>query len=451
MGNRILFFSIIFLFLVSILSAQEYYFIRNDGETRFIQRLSWQEEKYALRYEVVIEQKVPEEEPVFAEESAFTEESAFAEEPVLAEETTLTEELALTEESALTDEPVLPEIIDRTWETAPTEEPVLVVDADEKEEIFLEVFREFTDTASIEFSFPPGIYRYRITVYDLLDRPGESSEWARFQIILALEPELRDFSPLFFPLDGGSPLILNLTGLNLSPDAEVCIRHTEKELAIFPKEYSVETIISRENSGEPSPANAQLIFDIRKLVPGTYEIYLKNPGGLDTSAGTFEVSFKKAPGIFIGAAYAPLVPVYGNLDRLENSPIFPLGAALRFGWVPIKKAWGHLGLELAPNWNYLSSGSGQNKASYHVLGAEVNVLLQKWLPNYIMAVTFRAGAGLAGTSNTLLPQAQAGAAFLWIFHEPFFTEIGIDFIHRFSGNGNPPGYLRPWLGVGIRL
>jgi len=193
-----------------------------------------------------------------------------------------------------------------------------------------------------------------------------------------------------------------------------------------------------------------LIFDKRELVLGTYVIYWKNPGGLDTSVGTFEIGFKKAPGIFIGAAYAPLISVYGNMDKLENGSVFPLGAILHFGWVPFKRSWGHLGVELAPGWNYLSSGSGQDKVSYHVLGAEVNALYQKWMSDYKMAVNFRVGAGLAGASGILLPQTQAGASFLWIFHEPFFMEIGMDYIHRFS-DSNSPGYIRPWLGAGIRF
>jgi hypothetical protein len=380
MGNKNhLFFFILPLF-VSILGAQEYYLDRSDGDIRFVQRLTWQTEEFALCYEVVIEEQI---------------------------------------------------LIEK--------KPAFPVEADEKEEEFLEVLRDFTDTASIEFSLPAGFYRYRITVYDLLDRPGEISEWARFQIIQALEPELYSFSPEFFHSNKDGPWVLNLTGLNLSPNAEVYLRHTVKDQIIVPREYSVEFSLS----------NAQLVFDMQQLVPGSYEIYLKNPGGLDTSAGTFEISFHKTPDMYIGVAYTPLIHIYEKSDWYDNHPVFPLGIALRFGWVPFKESWGHLGLEFTPSWNFLSSGSGSDEASSSVLGAEVNVLYQKWLPNYIMAITFRAGTGLAGMSNMMLPQVQAGITFLWIFHEPFFMEAGIDCIHRFSDTS--PVYLRPWLGVGIRL
>jgi len=382
MGIKSRLFFFMLLLLVSILGAQEYYLDRSDGDARFVQRLAWKTEEFALRYEVVIQRK------------------------------TVT-----------------------------------------KKEDFFEVLREFTDTASIEFSLPSGIYRYRITVYDLLNRPGKTSEWAQFEIIRALKPELYNFYPSFFHLDkGGGPWILNLTGLNFLPDTEIYLRHTVKGLTIVPRDYSiVDPIISQEYSAESAQSNAQLRFDIEQLVPGSYEIYLKNPGGLDTSAGIFEIGYNNTLSIYIGMAYTPLIPIYGNLDQLDNRLIFPQGAALRFGLVPIQKSWGHLGLEFTPTWNSLSASSDSDNVSFNFLGVDINVLFQKWLPNQIMAFTFRAGAGLAETSNMLLPQAQLGTAFLWIFHKPFFMETGIDFIHRFSGSNRSPGYIRPWLGVGINF
>jgi hypothetical protein len=391
MENKNGLFFVVLLLLVSVLGAQEYYLDRNDGETRFIQRLTWQADEFVLRYEVVIEEKVGM--------------GTAKEEPDAAEK----------DEAA--------------WEKTVAEE------------VFLEVLREFTRTAFIEFSLPPGIYRYKVTIHDLLDRPGEASEWVLFEIIQALEPELHNFFPTYFHLDKDGPWILNLTGLNLSPDAEVYLHRAEKDTVIVPLEYSGNTELS----------SARLIFDVRQLVPGNYEIYMKNPGGLDTSAGTFEIGFHKSPSIYIEAAYTPLIPIYGKLDQLDNSPIFPLGAAFRLGFVPLKKSWGHLGVELTASWNYLSSGSGSDKESFNILGAEAAVLYQKWLSNRIMAISFRAGAGLAGTANMLLPQAETGGAFLWLFHKPFFMEGGIDYIHRLTDTTLSPGYLRPWLGLGIKL
>jgi hypothetical protein len=47
---------------------------------------------------------------------------------------------------------------------------------------FLNFLREFSNELFIEVSLPPGEYRFRIIPHDILDRPGESTEWMPFVI-----------------------------------------------------------------------------------------------------------------------------------------------------------------------------------------------------------------------------------------------------------------------------
>jgi len=444
MESKKIFFYGALLFLVSLLGAQEYYVDQTDGETRFVQRLVWQADKNASRYEVVIEKLLRENKPLWGGSLPESGESLVdaglpendevsGSDVVSGEDETFGEDEtpgADTSEPAVpvSTEPSIPGSSASTVGTEPRED----------RGIYTRVLRESTGDAYIEVSLPPGIYRYQVTAYDFLDRPGAPSEWARITILEALEPALDDFSPRVFYVDVDGPWVLNLTGSNISPDAEIYLE-SEKNRVIAP----------REVAGDESLAGAELVFDIKKLVPGSYEIHIKNPGGLNTSAGTFEIGFYKSYDMFIGAAYTPLIPLYGNLGEMEKKPIFPLGAAARFGIFPFKKSYGHFGVELSAVWNYLSSGSGDDKVSYHVAGGEVNLLYQKWLPNRVMALTIRAGGGLAGTTGMLLPRVEAGASFLWLIHKPFYIEAGVDVVHWFTG-GNP-GYLRPWLGGGVKL
>jgi len=450
MESKKIFFYGALLCFVSLLGAQEYYVDKTDGETRFYQRLAWQPDENASRYEVVIEEFIRDEESrdesLEGKESPVSDESLEGDAVLANGELSEGDELSGSHETPAADtaedaEPVEPmEIV----EPAGTVETVSAVETEtkkalEKSGTYTEVLREFADAAYIEVSLPPGIYRYQVTAYDFLDRPGAASEWARLTILEALDPAVLDFSPRAFHVDGDPPWVLNLTGRNLSPDAEVYLEYPEKNLVIVPREYTADDSLS----------SALLKFDVRQLVPGNYEIHIKNPGGLNTSAGTFEIGFYRSYDMFIGAAYAPLVPLYGDLGDLEKKPIFPLGAALRFGIFPFKKPYGCFGVELSAVWNYLSSSSGENEVSYHVAGAEVNLLYQKWLSNRIMAFTIRAGGGLAGAADMLLPRAEIGASFLWLIRKPFYMEVGLDGMHWFT-SGNP-GYLRPWLGAGVKL
>jgi len=476
MVSRKILFCGALLFLVSFLGAQEYYIERNEGETRIIQRLGWKADENAWRYEVEIEEFIRDEEFVRGEEFIWdTEQPKSAGLPeadaTLAEADTLSEssELSWGDESLEDDElseggelsggdeslegdelsegsglsgddaasvPDVPSGANVTETAKPAGTPEVAETG-----TFTGILRESTQDDHIDVSLPPGVYRYRVTAYDFLDRPGPASEWARLEILLALEPVLDDFSPRAFYLDGDAPWAITLTGQNMAPDAEVYLKQSGKKWVITPREYSPDDSLSE----------ATLLFDVRQLVQGSYEIYVINPGGLDASTGTLEVGYFEKYDMYIGAVYMPLVSLYGKLGQLEKKAAFyPLGAALRFGIIPFKKAYGHFGLEISGVWNYLSSGNGDDKASYHVGGAELNVLYQKWLPNRVMALTFRVGGGLAGTTGMLLPRAEAGAAFLWLIRKPFYLEAGIDGVHWFRSSDSP-GYLRPWLGGGIKL
>ncbi|MDR2471529.1 MAG: hypothetical protein LBD09_05410, partial [Treponema sp.] len=102
---------------------------------------------------------------------------------------------------------------------------------------FAEVLREFTTAAFIEVSLPPGTYRYALRAYDLLDLPGELSDWFGFEILLALQPELRGFSPEGFFLDEDARWELSLNGRNIDPAAEIYLRHGNR--SIVPAEKTV--------------------------------------------------------------------------------------------------------------------------------------------------------------------------------------------------------------------
>ena len=56
---------------------------------------------------------------------------------------------------------------------------------------YLSQLREFTTSHQIDVSLPAGEYRFRIIPYDILDRPGEGTQWMTFEISAAPKvPEL---------------------------------------------------------------------------------------------------------------------------------------------------------------------------------------------------------------------------------------------------------------------
>jgi hypothetical protein len=326
----------------------------------------------------------------------------------------------------------------------------------EEEGRFREVFRDFVEGERLEISLAPGVYRFGVRAWDLLDRPGPLPEWRRFEVLLARRPELRGFSPPQFYLDEDRQWALTLAGRDLDPGAEVYLRRPgTAEPAIVPLDFAA----NAEGS------SLRLEFSLRQLRTGTYEVFVKNPGGLETSLGGFSIAFRRPVDILAAGAFTPVVPLYGEFFRLMNQPVYPLGAASRITLIPYKRHFGYGGLELTAFWNYFNAPFEGYTVSAQGMGMMSSLVFQKWLSNRVMALNFRAGGGFTslrdyhfaytrGNSEPLsimLPEAGAGASFLWMVLPPFFMEAGFEYLHWFTTDNPSPGSLRPWLGAGLRF
>jgi hypothetical protein len=320
---------------------------------------------------------------------------------------------------------------------------------------FLQTVKEFTSENFIEVSLSAGHYRYRVIVHDFFDIPGEASAWTEFEIRPALQPGISGFSPQTFWLDEDTVWVISLDGQNFIQESEIYLRPHSSDIVIIPAEYI------------PNPAGtgARLVFDRRALMPGLYDVYIKNPGGLEEIRGTFRIAFRRAFDLNLSIGYGPLVPLYGDLNTFFDKSIFPLGAAARISFLPFKEIWGSLGLELAPFCAYLSTSDADYELSAQYLGLHLNLLFQKWLESRTLALNFRLGAGFAllddlhfefsaGNTEplrTLMRSLGAGLSIAWYINTSFFIEGGADYMHFFSVDPVSPGYLRPILGCGFRF
>jgi hypothetical protein len=330
----------------------------------------------------------------------------------------------------------------------------VIVEQDESG-AFQEIMRVAIEETVMEVSLNPGKFRYRVIAYDLLDRPGETPEWTYFDILPALEPVITEMSPLFFYLDEDDRWTLTIAGKNLEKNAEVSLRRLGSSSAnIVPADYV-------PNAGA---SGASLIFNAGQLNPGTYEVYIKNPGGLDTSFGTLTITFKNSFSLYVGASYSPLFSLHGAVKNIFDTFVFPLGASAHTTFIPIKRAFGMFGLELTASWYHLYSRRSGYEVSMHMLGAELNFVYQRWLSNKRMAWVFRIGGG-AGmgaefdfiydsggsyTMSVLFPQIQAGTSFVWLVKRPLYLEAGIDLVEWITGNSST-GQIRSRVGAGWRF
>jgi hypothetical protein len=327
---------------------------------------------------------------------------------------------------------------------------------------FRKIIQEAVEENFFDVSLGPGNYRYQVLFYNLLYQFEYATNWASFNIILALRPELHAFAPPVFYQNEDRKFELTITGRNLIKNTRLYLvplaggQEHDGGAAVMPKEYIP----------DPSGESALLVFTRQDLRLGRYAVYAQNPGGLEASLGTLDINFGKPFDLNLQGGYSFLVPFYGYLfDDLFDTPFYPAGARMRVSYVPFKRIWGYLGVELNPWWNYLSGRQGGVDAAAQLWGIQANGLYKKLLPNRIMSLNARAGMGisfLSGLSfdygsiqsdpvSSWSPSLSAGLSFQWYIYKSLFLELGTDYVHIFSRDNPQPGLLNASLEAGWRF
>jgi len=345
--------------------------------------------------------------------------------------------------------------------------------------------REFTVNRYIVISLTPGRYRFRVTPYDILDRPSEGSAWMNFEVIPAVKPEVHETQSEYIESEDGeetADYILNITGSNIDPEAEIYIRLRSGE------NIDPQIIAPREEN------HVQLLIEGGILNPGDYEIVIRNPGGLEAVIGKIssedeiayedeietEVtdeheaeqeivyieeeatedrasSFLKPLLINFGVSWVPSFHIYGDSAGTGNSfGIAALRASALYK-IPFNI---YIGLELTASWRYYNriistentdeegeTFFSSSQEYQHNIETGINLTAVKWFADEKMAAGLRFGIAYPVREfkfeNIL---ANAGVFFTWRFIKNFTADAGLDFTHVFGSNG---GYIRPWLGAGF--
>ena len=163
---------------------------------------------------------------------------------------------------------------------------VIIEQQDQISGVFKEIVNESTEESFIEVSLSAGRYRYKVKVFNLLDRPDGESDWQDFEVFRAIQPRVDSFTPRNFYLDEESTRTITISGQNFKENAE-----------IFLVPRRIETIIGISASGIfpdkkkvfSSGELLEISFKDADLSTGIFDIIVRNPGGLMDSAGPFNI------------------------------------------------------------------------------------------------------------------------------------------------------------------
>lgn len=123
---------------------------------------------------------------------------------------------------------------------------------------------------SIELTLKSGTYRYRISVFNVLGKLEARSNWLEFEVFKATKPKITSVLPNeieFYETDENKVFTIELSGENLL---------RESKYRIIDKGGMTEGKLVFANGD-----CAKLNFDFTGFQSGEYEIFVKNPGGLE--------------------------------------------------------------------------------------------------------------------------------------------------------------------------
>jgi hypothetical protein len=319
-------------------------------------------------------------------------------------------------------------------------------------QIFSGQYREYrvekTKNNYIEISLNPGRYRYRVTPYDLLERRGESSDWEEFTITTAFQPEITKIVPEFFYMDQNKSRVLLISGNNILADSDIYLRNENNEL------FPIEKIITGNTS-------VKLTFNDDTLIPGTYEVYIKNPGGLDTSLGGFFVGYQKWLETFIKVGFNPVIPIGGELMDIFGPYFYYPGLTLKVESLTSERSTFKAGMEFSLSFYYLHKDlsirpiSGEDYAfpnfGVFLTDFTINIPMQIRFNHLQNAVTFSLGFGITifkgsddgnyyendmynkYNNDQTNGHINFGVSGLFLVYGNFYIETGVDLTYYFTG------------------
>jgi hypothetical protein len=321
---------------------------------------------------------------------------------------------------------------------------------------YREYLIETTTDNFIDVSLPPGKYRYSVTPFDVLGRPIDAShsEWKEITVIEALQPHVERFSPAVFFLDQKLDRVLTVLGTNISEESEIFL---ESDNIFYPVDMHPVSIDF--NNGR-----AALHFNDLTLMPGKYNIYIKNPGGLDTRSGPFNITYRKPFYIFTKLFYYPVIPVYGALEHSFGARVYP-GFSFNLELISSKRSTFNGGFALAVSGYFFNpaltfkdsfqsflEGFKQTGDGIALLDISINIALQKSFLDGRLAFTFRFGYGLTDFrtygsygDEELTGNLNLGSTLLYRLYDVFYLEAGADYTHFMTSQTS--GVIKPKIGI----
>ncbi|UTC62032.1 hypothetical protein E4O05_11000 [Treponema sp. OMZ 787] len=201
---------------------------------------------------------------------------------------------------------------------------------------WVRIDKKIVEENSINVSLKPGKYRYSVAVINLLNQVELASDYRNFDVKIAYQPEVSYISIDSIYFDEPAADYIIISGKNIFPETVFTLtRNNDTPIQC--------DIIDFDKSGKK--VTIQLNFS--KLTAGVYVLTATDPSGLYDNSRTVNFKFQKPVDFFVSLGYTFSRFIQNEtLYKYFQSNSFYLGGILRFGFLPIKKRYGHFGFDL---------------------------------------------------------------------------------------------------------
>ena len=305
----------------------------------------------------------------------------------------------------------------------------------------------------IDVSLPPGNYRYKVTVINLLEQKEASSAYRNFDILIAYQPEVGSVTPRLIYLDEFFDGKFTVTGGNFFDDT----------VFVFEKAGGgTITLEPAEVSKDGKKARFEL--NVNRFQPGTYVFVARDKSGLTDKSEDVAFRFQKPVDTYISLGYA-FTGFTGEsvFKTYYDRTVAPLGGVSRLSVLPFKRTYGHFGF----NVNYSAAMLRKQLDDYTLDGAlmltHLNAAYVYPIIEHRLNLDTHAGAGAVFLMQSKFSfdggsvespaywywglDIDAGTAVQVFVYKKMYLELNVDHFFVFR-NGLPKYMFQPQFSVG---
>lgn len=293
----------------------------------------------------------------------------------------------------------------------------------------------------IDVSLPPGNYRYKVTVINLLEQKEASSAYRNFDILIAYQPEVESVTPRLIYLD----------------------EFFDDTVFVFEKAGGG-TITLKPEELSKNGKKARFELNTNRFQPGTYVFIARDKSGLVDKSEDVIFRFQKPIDTYVSLGYA-FTGFTGEsvFKAYYNRTVAPLGGVFRLSVLPFKRTYGHFGF----NVNYSAAMMRKQLDDYTLDGAlmltNVNAAYVYPIIKHRLNLDIHAGAGAVFLMQSKFSfdggsvksptywywgfDVDAGTALQVFVYKKMYLELNVDHFFVFR-DGLPKYMFQPQFSVG---